>query len=296
MQALADGRGSPHQFNADLHLLDWMEARGHDYDVLTDEDLHLEGADQPGHYKVIVTGSHPEYWSAEMLEALEAYLAGGGRLMYLGGNGFYWVTALDPERPHIVEVRRGFASSRTWTSHPAEVHLAPTGERGGIWRFRGRSPNALVGVGFAAQGWDSHTPGYVRLPDSHDERAAFIFEGIDEERLGEFGLVMNGAAGDELDRFDHGLGTPHHALRLATSEGQHSDYYLVTHEDLLVTISAIHGSDNPMVRSDIVYFEGPNGGAVFSVGSIGFSGSLSHNDYDNNISRMTENVLREFTS
>ena len=42
-----------------------------------------------------------------MLDALDAYLAGDGRLMYLGGNGFYWVTAMDPRRPHVVEVRRG---------------------------------------------------------------------------------------------------------------------------------------------------------------------------------------------
>jgi hypothetical protein len=36
------------------------------------------------------------------------------------------------------------------------------------------------------------------------------------------------------------------------------------------------------------------GGAVFSVGSITFCGSLSHNNYQNNVSRMLENVLRRF--
>jgi N,N-dimethylformamidase len=44
----------------------------------------------------------------------------------------------------------------------------------------------------------------------------------------------------------------------------------------------------------MVYFETPNDGAVFSVGSISWSGSLSHNHYDNNVSRVTENVLRQF--
>ena len=44
----------------------------------------------------------------------------------------------------------------------------------------------------------------------------------------------------------------------------------------------------------MVFFERPNGGAVFSVGSITWCGSLSHNDYDNNVSRITENVLRRF--
>ena len=29
--------------------------------------------------------------------------------MYLAGNGFYWVTTVDSERGHAIEVRRGFA-------------------------------------------------------------------------------------------------------------------------------------------------------------------------------------------
>ena len=32
-----------------------------------------------------------------MLDALQAYLDRGGRLMYLGGNGFYWRIAFHPE-------------------------------------------------------------------------------------------------------------------------------------------------------------------------------------------------------
>ena len=36
------------------------------------------------------------------------------------------------------------------------------------------------------------------------------------------------------------------------------------------------------------------GGGFFSVGSIAWTGSLSHNDYDNNVARLTTNVLRRF--
>ncbi|MEO7121754.1 MAG: hypothetical protein ABI400_01280, partial [Lacisediminihabitans sp.] len=36
------------------------------------------------------------------------------------------------------------------------------------------------------------------------------------------------------------------------------------------------------------------GGAVFSVGSISYTAALSHNRYDNNIARLTGNVLRRF--
>jgi N,N-dimethylformamidase len=288
--------GAPRHFPFDLNMVDWLEQKGQEYDVITDEDLHFQGLDRLSGYKVVITASHPEYWSGSMLDALEAYLAQGGRLMYVGGNGFYWATAFDPERPYIVEVRRGLAGSRAWESHPGEQEMAATGEHCGIWRHLGRAPNALVGIGFAGQGWDLDTPGYRRLPDSHDPRAAFIFEGVGaDEEIGEFGLVMNGAAGDELDRADHTHGTPAHALVVATSANLHSDYYLVCHEDILVMQAEIRGTDNPNLRADMVYFETPNDGAVFSVGSINWLGSLSHNNYDNNVSRITENVLREFT-
>ena len=45
----------------------------------------------------------------------------------------------------------------------------------------------------------------------------------------------------------------------------------------------------------MVFFETPNDGAVFSTGSISWCGSLSHNGYDNDVSRITANVLRRFS-
>ena len=124
-----------------------------------------------------------------MLDALEAYLAGGGRLMYLGGNGFYWVTGMDAEYPHVVEVRRGYSGTKSWESAPGEVYQTTSGEPGGLWRYRGRNPNKLTGVGFAAQGWGG-AAGYQRLEASRDPRAAWVFEGIGEDEIiGEFGHI-----------------------------------------------------------------------------------------------------------
>ena len=66
-------------------------------------------------------------------------------------------------------------------------------------------------------------------------------------------------------------------------------------EELLTHATTVTG-ERPwaLIRADLVYFETTAGGAVFSVGSITFCGSLSHNNYQNNISRMLENVLRRF--
>ena len=286
----------PRHFSADLYLIDWLEEKGYQYDVITDEDLHLEGEELLAPYHVVLTGTHPEYWTTPMVAAIEQYLNAGGRLMYLGGNGFYWVTGMNPERPHLIEVRRGIAGTRAWESRPGETYLSTTGEPGGLWRYRGKAPQRLVGVGFTSQGWGG-AEGYDRKSDSFDDRVAFIFEGIGEDEvIGDFGLLMGGAAGDELDRLDYDLGTPPHALWLATSSGRHSDYYQYTVEDILMSLPGQGGTENPSVRADMVYVETPSGGAVFSVGSINWCGSLSYNDYNNNVSLITDNVLREFAS
>lgn len=294
MPLMGLGRGYPYFFAADLHLVDWLEAKGYEYDVVTDDDLHSEGADLLAPYTTVVTGSHPEYWSGQMLDSLEGYLTDGGRLMYLGGNGFYWVTSFDPDRPHVVEVRR-WHGTETYEAEPGEYYHSTTGELGGLWRHRGRPPQRLVGVGFTSQGFDHSLPFHSK-PESADPRAAFIFEGVDKDApIGDFGLVMEGAGGLEIDRVDHALGTPPHTLVLATSTG-FSDVYQHTVEEVTSMNPGQGGSENPLIRADMVYYEAPKGGAVFSVGSISWCGSLSHNDYDNNVSRITDNVLRRFSS
>lgn len=284
---------APHQFNADLHLLDWLEEKGFARDIVSDHDLHDEGAELLQRYRVVVTGSHPEYWTGPMLDALQAYVEGGGRLMYLGGNGFWWVTSIHPDAPHVVELRRGLSGSRPWSSRPGEVFHGGTGEFGGQWRYRGRPPQRLVGIGFTAQGSDASRP-YRRLPGSFDDRAGWIFEGVgDDELIGDFGLVMGAAGGAEIDRADPGLGTPPHALVLARAEG-YTDMYVAQMDDSLFHQLTEGGATSPLVRADMVFFEMPNGGAVFAPGSISWCGSLSHSSYENNVSRITENVLRRF--
>jgi N,N-dimethylformamidase beta subunit-like, C-terminal/Concanavalin A-like lectin/glucanases superfamily len=292
----------PRHLCADLYFVDWMEAKGYEYDIITDEDLHYEGAELLAPYKVVVTGSHPEYCSGQMLDGLASYLNAGGRLMYLGGNGFYWVTTIGQERPHAIEVRR-WGGTENWKAEPGEYFHSTTGELGGIWRHRGRFPQELVGVGFSAQGWAVDPPPrcgenrpYARQPGSFHSRSSFIFEGVDREALignhASLGLGT-GPAGDELDRMDYDLGTPRHALLLATASNFSEAYLRVIEE---IGVAQPFDKNDPLVRSDMAYFEYPNGGAVFSVGSISWFGCLSHNNYNNPVSQITNNVLKRFAS
>jgi N,N-dimethylformamidase len=289
-----DPRGSGlRHYPADTHLLDWLAVNGIRHDVVTDEDVDVEGAALLAPYAVVLTGSHPEYHTARTLDAHAGYLRGGGRLVYLGGNGFYWRIATSPAVPGVLEVRRAEGGIRTWDAQPGEYYHALDGAYGGLWRRNGRPPQQLVAVGFSGQGLFDGSY-YRRQPGADDPRAAWILEGVTDEVIGDFGLSGGGAAGFELDRADVRLGTPADAVVVASSEG-HAAHFVVVPEELLTHVSTVTGEPPArLIRADMTYAELPGGGAVFAVGSITFCGSLSHNGYANNVSRILKNVIDRF--
>ena len=288
------GSGLRH-FPADSHLTAWLEAKGYDYDIVTDQELHDEGADVLNGYRVVMTGTHPEYHTRETLDALEAYRDGGGRLCYLGGNGFYWKVALSPEKTGVIEIRRGEGGIRAWAAEPGEYYNQFDGEYGGLWRRNGRPPQHLSGVGFTAQG--NYVGSYYRKrPEADHPRVAWMFEGIEDEIFGDHGLGGHGAAGFELDRADKRLGTPAHAVVVASSENHPPDApWMLVPEEHLTHLATWPGEPpETLIRADLTFFETPKGGAVFSTGSITFCGSLPSDNFDNDVSRLLANVLDRF--
>ncbi len=289
-----DARGSGlRHYPADSHITAWLAAKDIPFDVITDEDLDDEGVSLLRPYRAVLTGTHPEYHTERMLDALTAYRDGGGKLAYLGGNGFYWRIARDPARPHRIEIRRAEGGIRAWDAEPGEYHHQTDGQLGGLWRRNRRPPQALVGVGFSSQGLFEGTH-FVRLPASHDPKVAWIMDGVPEV-FGDTGLSGGGAAGFELDRADWRLGTPRHAVILARSAVP-PPHFVTVPEELLSHIATVTGeSPDALKRAEIVYFETPGGGAVFSVGSITFCGSLwGGTAFDGGVSRLLENVVRGF--
>ncbi|MGF1649712.1 MAG: N,N-dimethylformamidase beta subunit family domain-containing protein [Hyphomicrobiaceae bacterium] len=289
------GSGLRH-YPADSHLTQWLEAEGHEYDVITDWELHHEGFDLLSPYSVLLTGTHPEYHTREMLDALEAYRDGGGRIAYLGGNGFYWKIALSPTRDGVVEIRRAEGGIRAWAAEPGEYYNQFDGEYGGLWRRNGRAPQDLVGVGFSAQG--NFVGSHYRIhPGARATRAGWILNGVSGDTFGGHGFSGHGAAGFELDRADKMLGTPAHAVTLASSEGHEPEApWVLVPEERLTHLTTVPGQkDSELIRADLVFFETAGGrGAVFSTGSITWCGSLPTDGFNNDVARITGNVVRRF--
>ena len=282
----------PWQFPADLSIVYWLETMGYDYDVITDEDLHQEGLSCLEPYNVVINATHAEYYSEAMMDATEDYLASGGRLMYLSGNGYYWVVSFRAGDMDVMEVRRLDMGTRAWNAAPGEHYMASNGERGGLWRARGRAPQKLLGTGFTSEGMDESRP-YRLMPDAGDPAASWIFDGVEGDIVGDRGLGIGAAAGIEFDRYDLALGTPPHTLILASSEG-HSDNFPLVVEDILCNYPGMGGTQDHRVRADMTYFTTPNDGAVWSASSIAWGQALPINGCDNSASKVTANVLNAF--
>jgi len=257
---------------------------------VTDHELHAEGIAAIAPYRVLIAGQHPEYLSERMMQAIEAFLEAGGRLMYLGGNGFYWRAEPSATHPHALEVRRAEGGIRTWETQPGESYHAFADGYGGLWRRIGRPGHKLVGIGFSTQGRYSGFP-YRFTAAVADPRVAFMFDGVDAEpgaEFGAFGYMGGGAVGFELDSVNSRYGTPAHALVVAKGVVLRPDYSWVN-EDMLTEI-------HPRPReawscADMTFFETPAGGAVFSVGSMTFVGALP---IAGQLRRLTTNVLARF--
>ena len=278
-------------FQADSHLIAWLHNKNISYDIITDDELDRDGLAAISGYKTIMTGSHPEYHTSKTLDALTNYRDNGGGLIYLGGNGFYWRIARHPEDPTILEIRRSEDGIRAWAAEPGEYYNAFDGNYGGLWRRNGRPPQQLVGIGFTAQA------NFVGMPYKRtcfESEFDWVFDGVDGNLLGNFGFSGHGAAGFELDRRDEKLDQGLEITTLAQSFDVENKFVLVP-EEVLTHLTNLSGKPEADVkRADMVYFQTASGGQVFATGSITFCGSLPWNNFNNNISKLLENVIQKF--
>ncbi len=126
--------------------------------------------------------------------------------------------------------RRGTAIPGTRPTTP-NTHTAQTLDALEGYRDGGRPPQALAGVGFSAQGLFEGSC-YRRAAGASDPRVSWIFDGVEDEVLGDFGLSGGGAASYELDQVDRRLGSPEHTVVRASSEGHGENFVLVPEERL----------------------------------------------------------------
>jgi N,N-dimethylformamidase len=220
-------------------------------------------------------------------DMVDEYTQNGGRFMYTGGNGWFWSVERLPTFPAAVESRN---------FHEIGERVLTSGRQGGLMVETGRKTGVVFGLDMGAMIFNGASP-YRKLEDASNPRADWIFAGTKEgEVFGEYGIdrVKGGVVGFEIDKFNPGSGAPRHILHLATNEPLHPKIEDVKVGTLPLTIAYHPAPDDMWAGADVVFFETPNGGAMFSTGTICWFSSTLENGFDNDVAQITRNVITRF--
>jgi hypothetical protein len=281
--------GPNHHLASELWVLKWMQEEGHSVDVITDQDFHI-GVPTQDQYASIILNTHPEYWTQKMVDNLKNYLAVGGSLMYLGGNGIFERVNLDNDGSTLVFHDGG-----------------PTPADRQNQFFRNLDPpqpeRELLGVAFLFDGYHSENSGYEVLLPEHRffNGTGLVFKSI----IGEKGK-SGGASGKEMDSSRAGDAPPGMIVNASINwHGKAGTDRGAPRSNLQVLARGLNekyhhepnANDDPPGEyiegdhaAEMTYYDTEAGGFVFSVGSMTFGGSLV---MDSNLQKIVNNVMRD---
>jgi N,N-dimethylformamidase len=240
-----------HTTRAELWLLGWLEDAGYRVDVYSDLDFH-SGIDDLAGYKALILNTHPEYWTSAMRDHLDEYLASGGNLLYLGGNGLF-------ERCEYI---RGDSAVRFEGGDPS------LGRPRNYWRNLGRPERAVLGVAFMYNNYFTQSdPAPYRVEMAG--HSFFAGTGLSNgDEIGQNG--RNGAAsGWEMDWSENAAARDGVIVTAweGSDRGRRPDNL-----QLLARGTNRKADGNPTAH--MTYYDHHGGGFVFATGSLCFTGSL----------------------
>jgi hypothetical protein len=259
----------------------WLRQQGYALECVTDMELH-RGDVELDDFACVVLAGHSEYWSIEMRQRVEAYLRNGGSLVSLSG---------DTASQRVVIARDGATIQARKIHESDPLWLTPErwGERwhpcdqgpGGRFRSIGMPSWAVLGVSTKGMIDDGLSSSFSPLEVMAPEH--FLFHDPEPVPVGPDGVLgrrsINGPAisGYEFDATPDVTGFREEPLSglvvLARARSQHN----FGHIGAPVASGA-----------DAIFWERPDGGRVFTISSIGATGSLP---VDAGVAALVRNAL-----
>jgi hypothetical protein len=296
-----------HLMRGELFTHRWLDGvyddtARYDYDVVTDWDVHNDPEILNG-YKVVVVNGHSEYWSAEAFTGVDAYLTGGGNLMVMSGNTFFWRTSYSRDGS-VMECRKYDARIGGRRAAPmGETWHSQDGNRGSLLRECGYPEYQFVGL--ACIGWDGlqkkEDYGIFFVTDS----SHFLFndpEDVPLEDGDSFGHAPDGglphAVGHEWDVRLPTLAsvTTHIPLGAVLPDDEPSGIVTVAEGYRPAGGGTFDYFTNPArtkdgISAEMIYWDRPQGGRVLHFGAIAIGWALSK---DPKLSAVVRNAMHHF--
>lgn len=170
----------------------WLARNGFAADFCTSVDLHRDTAVLSG-YQLFLTSGHDEYWSREMRQRLNTFVAGGGNAAIFSGNTCWWQSrfasnaqgvahrtlvcyksrttdpdtreayktvnwiGLRPPEPENVTIGLSWSRGASWTNAYARPNTPYVVQQGAHWVFAGTGLNSGTAFGGAYSGYEMDT-------------------------------------------------------------------------------------------------------------------------------------------
>ena len=261
------GDGANHLTRSELWILNWLEDAGYRLDVYSDRDFHI-GIDNLSGYKALILTTHPEYWTLQMIENLQQYLADGGHLIYLGGNGVFEKVEFNNSADALI-LMNGDSNSDRPKSYLRNLNPP-------------RSERAILGVAYRFDNYMTFAPYRV------EKRQHRFFDGtglVNGDLIGQGGINGGAASGWEMDTSESGNAADGEAVSATGADDRGSPP-----DNIEVLARGTNQGENGDYGADMIYYETDSGGFVFSVGSLSFGGSLVQ---DAQLQIIIKNVLND---
>ncbi|MDQ3761408.1 MAG: hypothetical protein M3460_06820 [Actinomycetota bacterium] len=254
-------------------ILEWLAGSGYAVDYCSGFDLH-DGLDLLGAYQLLVCIGHDEYWTAQMRDTAEQFLAAGGNIAFLTGNTCWWQFRLEDDGRTFVCYRDAaedpLAGSDNahvtveWTSAPVN-----------------RPENSLTGTSFRrGAGCWANTAVMASAAWTATFTDHWAFEGTGLADGDTFGM---GTVGYETDAVE--VAEDNGVPRITGRDGAPSSFVVLARADLSDWRRWGQGG-----AATMGVFRAASGGTVFNAATTGWGNGLGTAP-DPTVDRITRNVL-----
>jgi len=310
-QGLSPWSGGSGWWTWERPFIAWAEREGFAIDVAVSQDLEQHPEVLDGH-RLFLSVGHDEYWSWEMRDAVERFLAGGGNAAFFSGNTCWWQVRYEDDAMTGFKYR---AEEDPVLGTPDQRFLT------GAWADRriGRPEHAMTGLSFSRGGYSRYGLGVPRASGAFTvwRPDHWAFEGT-ELRYGDALGLADAIVGYEVDGCElamaDGLPVPTHTdgapdtlevlatapAKLWSQDEQPSRY---AHEpgELEHVAMALFGEEwrdlvHRIANNHAVVgcFDVPGGGIVFNAGCTDWTYGIEGDDPD--VQRVTRNVLNRLSA
>lgn len=288
------GRG---QWIEHREFVTWLDKQGIGYEAASMMDLHRDPS-LLNHYNLVILVGHNEYWSKEMRDNWDSYLANGGNAAIFSGNTMWWQVRFSADNKHMICYKNaindplyGQDNSRVTTNwfrppinRPANLSTGVSFRHGGYHNYTENGVQYYVRNGYG----DDGSNGGFRVTDA--SHWAFAGTGLANNNVfgrdaGIVGYEVDGALftmsnGKPVVTGEDGTPTNFQILGLAPAYAVNAPYGIP---------GMIPNNHNNQGWATMGIFKpSANSGTVFVAPTIDWSEGLKS---DANVARITRNVI-----